>query len=48
MKFTKYHYHVFDDKRYVLHAGIYPLTYFHKNCNKKKRFTHERNIIIIK
>ena len=30
----------FDDKRYVLHDGIYTLSYFHKNsvtnCNKQK------------
>ena len=24
----------FDDKRYVLHAGIYTLSYFHKNSVK--------------
>ena len=31
MRLTKYHYHVLDDKRYVLDDGIYTLAYFHKD-----------------
>ena len=27
----KWIYLLFDDKRYVLHNGIYTLSYFHKN-----------------
>ena len=26
----------FDDKRFVLYNGVHTLTYFHKDCNKKR------------
>ena len=36
MKLIKYHYHVFDDKRFVFDDGIHTLAYFHKDSDNRK------------